>query len=426
MLPFLTAYDPPGTSEGTLDPLGLYQIADQLATRLVPAVRERMQRVRFLTAITVGAQVTDGIDSDPSRPEAAPFLVWEWLVVEAFVRAMADDPDIWGVPGTLVTRRALSQYNYLDYRSYLKTPRIFGFHGVYKRLATQTGLVDVHLAARIDGEKLVDDWSRDAGVGGTEARRPLLHKWQEALKRSLAQSPPRTKPSWSEEHWLELAQAFSPRRAKAREKRNLKALLLSTQERSLGALSYIWNLQETFEDDAYSEERLHDKLEVIAPEYAVPLRAIRSYETFCRCLQDAFDVMLAEAQTVDARGFAVTAIGHDPGFVAAVQSLSVRYEQARAGLADVDTSLQHLFDERFAAFGRPMTAPDIGLALCDHHEAVQGSKSADGKRPWFDRVGPESIYVRQRYRQSRQPAAPGKYVHDYRGRPIRRFYFDLK
>src|SRR6266498_841004 len=32
-LPFLTSYDPPGTSEGTLDPLGLYQIADQLAIR---------------------------------------------------------------------------------------------------------------------------------------------------------------------------------------------------------------------------------------------------------------------------------------------------------------------------------------------------------------------------------------------------------
>jgi hypothetical protein len=33
-LPFLTAYDPPGTSEGTLAPLGLYQIADQLAVQL--------------------------------------------------------------------------------------------------------------------------------------------------------------------------------------------------------------------------------------------------------------------------------------------------------------------------------------------------------------------------------------------------------
>ena len=32
--PFLTGYDPPGTSEGTLDPLGLYQIADQLAVQL--------------------------------------------------------------------------------------------------------------------------------------------------------------------------------------------------------------------------------------------------------------------------------------------------------------------------------------------------------------------------------------------------------
>lgn len=54
-LPFLTSYDPPGTSEGTLDPLGLYQIADQLSVQLVPAVRERMQRIRFLTAMAVGA-----------------------------------------------------------------------------------------------------------------------------------------------------------------------------------------------------------------------------------------------------------------------------------------------------------------------------------------------------------------------------------
>lgn len=38
MFPFLTSYDPLGTSEGTLDPLGLYQIADQLAVQLVAAV----------------------------------------------------------------------------------------------------------------------------------------------------------------------------------------------------------------------------------------------------------------------------------------------------------------------------------------------------------------------------------------------------
>ena len=52
-MPFLTAYDPPSSGEGTLDPLGLYQIADQRASRLVPAVRERMQRASFLPAVTI-------------------------------------------------------------------------------------------------------------------------------------------------------------------------------------------------------------------------------------------------------------------------------------------------------------------------------------------------------------------------------------
>jgi lysozyme family protein len=138
--PFLTSYDPPGTSEGTLDPLGLYQIADQLAMQLVPAVRERMQRIRFLTAMAVGALVTERQEDDPRHRDASPYLVWEWLVVEALMREMSDDPTIWGVPGTLVTRRALAQHGYLDARSYLKTPRVFGFHGVYKRLATHLGI----------------------------------------------------------------------------------------------------------------------------------------------------------------------------------------------------------------------------------------------------------------------------------------------
>ena len=69
---FLTSYDPPGTSEGALDPLGLYQIADQLAIRLVPAVRERMQRIHLLTAVAVGAMVTEGLDDDPRNRDASP------------------------------------------------------------------------------------------------------------------------------------------------------------------------------------------------------------------------------------------------------------------------------------------------------------------------------------------------------------------
>jgi hypothetical protein len=61
-LPALFAFDPEMSSVGTLDPLGLYLIADQLATKLVPAARERMQRIRFLIAMAVGAVLAEELE----------------------------------------------------------------------------------------------------------------------------------------------------------------------------------------------------------------------------------------------------------------------------------------------------------------------------------------------------------------------------
>jgi len=206
--PFLTAYDPPGTSEGTLDPLGLYQIADQLAIQLVPAVRERMQRVRLLTAIAVGSLVAEGLDDDPKYRDASPYLVWEWLVVEAIVRRIQDRTDLWGVAGRDMARRAIEQHGYLDARSYLKTPRIFGVHGVYKRLAVHLGFVDVNLGPGPNTERLADAWARDQGLAGLPGAKDLLNRWRVAVRRSVEAGPPRTKPGWPEKSWDELARAF--------------------------------------------------------------------------------------------------------------------------------------------------------------------------------------------------------------------------
>lgn len=425
ILPFLSAYDPPGTSEGTLDPLGLYQIADQLATRLVPAVRERMQRVRFLTAIAIGSLVTEGIESDPQQPDLPPFMIWEWLVVEAIMRTLEDDAELWAVPGTLVTQRALAQHGYLDDRCYLKTSRIFGFHGVYKRLATHARLVDVHLSPLAEGEKLVDAWARDCGLGGLDGFKTLRDKWRAAVERCLDQTPPRTKPGWGEAEWSELANAVAPHLAKSREKRFLRELLHASEERALGALPQIWQLQEGFGSDDYSEAILHNRLERKAPTFGTLLKAIRAYESFCRSLQDGFDVLRAEAETRDALGFAVTSIGSDDEFAESARGLEQRYEAARLQLGEIDLQFQNLFDERFALFAEPMSAADCAIALCEHHEMVQKAKSADGKRPWFDRLGQERIFIRHQYREGRRAVMPGQYVHDYRGNPIRRFYLDL-
>jgi hypothetical protein len=424
----MTSYDPPGTSEGTLDPLGLYQIADQLAMQLVPAVRERMQRIRFLTAMAVGSLVTEGLEDDPRQRDASPFLVWEWLLVEALMRQMGGDPSIKGVPGTLVARRAIDQYGYLDARSYLKTPRIFGFHGVYKRLAIHVGLMDVHMGCGPNAKGLVDAWARGRGLAGIEDAKPLLSRWSTAVHRSLGEKPPRTKPGWGDDGWAELAEAFAPSTAKAREKRYLYQLLHASEGHRLGALPTIWQLQAEFDDDSFREESLHDRLQEEDPGYQPLLDAIRAYEAFARSLQDAFHVLISEAAPLDGHGLEVSLIARDGDFRTSVAGLHERFEAAHRTLGELNIasgSLQYIFDGRFHTFAQRMDPGDCARKLCSHHEAIQRSKSADGKRPWFDRIGPDSIYVRQQYRETRREIMPGQYVHDYRGWPIRRFYHDL-
>ena len=193
--PFLSLADPLGTSEGRLDPLGLYQIADSLATQLVPSVRERMIRVRFLTAMAVGALVTEELEADPRQRESLPYLAWEWHVVEAIVRS-PDAADArggtGGVPGIGVTRRAVRQHECLDARTYLATPRVFGFNGIYKRLAIHFGLTDVHLAPGPNAARLVDAWNRDRRRAGLVEADTLISRRRTAVERALNQSPPTT------------------------------------------------------------------------------------------------------------------------------------------------------------------------------------------------------------------------------------------
>ena len=427
MLPFVTTYDPAASSEGTLDPLGLYQIADQLAVELVPAVRERMQRIRFSTAIALGAVVTEGLEPNPKHPETTPFLVWEWLVVEAIVRCMTGDEMVLGVPGTLVTRRALGQYGYLDHRSYLKTPRIFGFHGVYKRLAIHLELADVHLGLRHPrGDRLIQAWARDNRLGRVGLGHDLMMKWRRAVERSLRETPVRTRTSWSSADWEELAALTSPHTAGGWEKRYLRDLLHDADTAPLGALPAIWSLQEPFDEDSYAEEPLHQRLKTESPEYAELLDAITAYESFCHTLQYAFDLLRAEAGGHDARGFVVTDMAGDSEFQDCAELLAEQFEKSHGVLGEVNLGAQGIFQRRFDRFGEPMRPAELALALCEHHEVIQRGKSAEGKRPWFDRLGADRIHVRHNYRVARPKPDPGGYVHDYRGKPIRSFWTDLQ
>jgi len=423
-LPFLTAYDPPGTSEGTLDPLGLYQIADQLAMQLVPAIRERMQRIRFLTAIAVGSFITEEIEDDPKNRDASPYLVWEWLLVEALLRTKENDDTIWGVPGMGVGKNALEQYGYIDARSYLKTPRIFGFHGVYKRLALHLGILDVHLRPGPNADLLKNAWA--TGVGRKAIA--LMDQWKKAIEISLKNKPPRTKTHWALPDWKELADAFPPLPIPKKEKSVLYELLHSSDNMRLGALQDIWKLQPEIDSDDYHEEWLHERLKVKQPRYSHLIETIQAYEQFSRSLQDAFDILRAEAVRSDIRGFHVPDITKDPDFIHCIQNIDKKFEKTFTALGEIRNarlSLQNLFQQRFSVFAEPMDHGSIAMALCAHHEQVQREKSESGKRPWFDRLGNDRIYIRHAYRNQREKIKPDEYVHTYRGWPIRRFYQDL-
>ena len=109
LTPLLTEEDPAVSGEGTLDPLGLYAIADALAVRLVPGVWERQKHPRFLTATAVSLAVCGQIDEDTVAVDRAsePWQVFEWHLVEGLVRATDDSDQLRGLPGRDKAARAL-------------------------------------------------------------------------------------------------------------------------------------------------------------------------------------------------------------------------------------------------------------------------------------------------------------------------------
>ncbi|MEX2389244.1 MAG: hypothetical protein WD534_15305 [Phycisphaeraceae bacterium] len=421
LLPFLTAYDPPGSSEGTLDPMGLYQVADRLAGDLVPAVRERMQRVRFLTPIAVGSFVTAGLEPNADEPQTAPFLVWEWLVIEAILRTYDGQDELWGVPGTLVTRRAIKQHGYLDSRSYLKTARIYGFHGVFKRLAVHVGLVSPDMNPRGPRtQALAEAWAQDSGLGGFDTK--LLKKWRDAVQRSL-RPPVRTRTSWQASDWRELAEAFAPWLVGPREKAVLQQLLLDSDQ--LRALPAIWQLQDELAGEDYTDEVALAALRKQEPVYASLIDAIFTYEAFGRALQDGFDLLRAAATGRDLHGLNLTSMADDTDFAGIAGRLPNLCERAQRTLTLHGLDLVSIFQNRFSSFLEPMAPHRLALEITRHHERIQQGKG--DKRPWFDWLEEGSrLYVRASYRTARPEAQPQRFVHDYRAKPIRLFHNDLQ
>lgn len=313
-LPSLTAYDPPEAGEGTLDPMGLGTISERLANVLVPDFRARMNQFRFLTAMAVSALTCGDLSGVTSSDDQTSWPVaFEWILVEAFARHNISDP---GIPGVRKARNCVLRNERLSAQSYLKGPKVFGFHGVYKPLASKLGIIlgsnygpgDFDVGPTCAA--LVNAWEKDCELPGfsdnrrgTEGQRVRQHL-RSAVAESLRSGRCAAKPHST--LFTTLATALRPAIIGRNEAAELRRLLYSHAGPQTVALA------EVLDNDEYTSK---PESEIVASlRYSAPtglleqLGAIATYETFATTLNAAFNYFRFLCTATDAHGMHAVAI----------------------------------------------------------------------------------------------------------------------
>ncbi len=441
--PLLSAFDPEISSEGGIDPFSLSGTYERLAERIFPFMTVRMSRPRFLTAMAVGAVVCqdfrDELASDGKTPA---WLVFEWHVIEALFRVSdrfnASDGG-WGirVPGVGKVKAAVEGGHSVGADSYLKTPKIFGFTGIYRRLALGLDILDDDLRISEGGWELLSAWEaernlrgfmRDSGDGG-EFRRELRGAVALAMKKGCTCQ---TK-NWS--GWQHIAEHFRPDGARKKEATVISSRLrridlrqnphdvLASQMRAdlFEALEARGESVSTFGEEAQWFRSIRRKC---APAMAERLDAIDAFEGVCALIMNAFDLirhLSTKAGTViTAKGFSSYKDGRNASQVVSEMPTALERLKRHYGTSESGSQTEQLL----ARYGEVRNAEDLFVAIIEHHESAQSRKAPDGKRSWFDR-DERGVCIRALYRVTDAPVRYD-YTHDYRSATASRFLRDLR
>jgi hypothetical protein len=429
LTPLLSEADLAGSSEGALDPLGLFSIADSLAVRLVPGVRERMSRPRFLTAAAASLAVSSQFDPERVAADGVsePWQVFEWYLVEGLVRTADEDTDLGRLPGQDKARRALRDGVPLSAKRYLKAPSVFGFHGVYRLLAQS---LDIDVAGHLGevGMDLLDAWTREQGLKGFHgtlegAGANFRQKLVGAVEEGLVAGAVARQGGW--EGWQFFRRHLRPGEIGRNEASVISRALLDAGAgfRRMVFESLVSANGQAVWTEAGSERAFHTWLrERASGDLKGLLEAILTYETWARLLQDAFDdclLIMTKKQSKTAPGDLAKAPGVTKAwkrvpdlFAELVEKLDPYHEAAR-------------FQLSFAALADKLVALDWVQQLLGHHRFVQSRKPPNGKNPWFERFDDGSVIIRPDYLRDKGGRGDDSYVHGYRTGPLWSFALDL-
>jgi hypothetical protein len=422
-LPFLTEADPEQAGEGSLDPLGLVPVADRLADTIAPGVTARMTRIRFVTAIAIGAVVTESLSDVMAADGVSPaYLAYEWLVVEALARDKYLPPSAtMRVPGIEKARSVVVRKAHMDSRSYLKVPKVFGFHGIYKRLARDVEVVDDHLLLGSAGDRLVRLWEEEQELSGFSDRVAgtpgglLARNIESAVRDGLTHAGVRL--SLSSHLWSKVVAALRPDGALPKERDLLFELL--TDPVSPVRRELILGIH-ALRRDGSEPEILRALRKGASPALAARLDAIDAYERVAELLMACLNTLRRVSTARGTSPVSPKELESNPILLQAVDELA-------PALTDAYERLERLGDlvaqavlvlGEFEGVVRPT---DLTEALLLRHEEVQDAK---GKRPWFERTA-RGFVVRPLFRTGDDPTIERRYVHPYRVTALRSFLSDL-
>ena len=433
-MPFLSEADPEVSAEGSIDPLGTYTIADSLAGRLVRGVRERHRHPRFLTATAVSLAVCDSFDSDQVASDgvSAPWQVFEWYMVEGLVRTVQDRKQLSGLPGSDKARAAIRDGVPLSANRYLKTPTVFGFHGVYRALARDVGIEQAGCMGDM-AHRLLTTWAREqdlegfVGSGGGKGA-SMRTQLRDAVEAGLKKGAVDRSSNWS--GWRFFSDHLGIYESKPDELRLLReAILDETAGFRAEVMRFLvsdtgseaWLTDDP--DSQPSERRFHRELRKVAsPSLIELLDAISSYERFCRLLQDAFDDCRFKMSSPQ-RPYRSAELADLDGVTRAAREVPEIFLEVSDRLSPFDQSKR--FITSFQSLAERGSSHDWVERLFEHHLRIQRDKPPAGKAPWFDRLDNGSRLLRVKYLRDEATRHDQEYVQTYRTSSLWSFACDL-
>lgn len=424
-LPELSEWDPPATGEGSLDPMGLAAISDRLADQLVPGLRARMQRVRFVTATAVGALACETLlDEISADGISTPSICFEWVVIEAYVRRLTTQQVPRGVPGSQKARVVINRGQRLSAATYLKGPAVFGFNGVYKPFSVDSGVTGRDLEPGPRCAEIVRSWEVEEGfagftdqVPGSEGAR-LRSNIRDRVRDALHAGRCTTNPG----SWLfgRLAASLHPDEAGSTERRALRGLFTDSEHDTRAELA---RLVDPIDDDLSEAEILDAIRASCSGTLGTIIDAVQAYEEFAALVNAGFRTLCSVSFSMGTQPLTAQHVSGSEMIVRCARELPDRFRVAAERMAAIDADAN--LEERLGEFAVPRDPGEMFELLLSHHEKVQSGKPPQGKRPWFEPFR-DGWVVRAPYGTAEQPELGPWFIHPVRVDALRRFLRDTR